>query len=64
MLAAINVGGDVIHGLLYTVYGGLCMYVVVLLFLYVFGGLVIRFVLGLGGQPIAVGIWYQVIEVV
>ena len=34
MLAAINVGGDVMYGLLYTVHSGLGMYVVVLLFLY------------------------------
>ena len=34
MLAAKNAGGDVIYGLLYTVYGGLGMYVVVVLFLY------------------------------
>ena len=36
MLAAINAGGDVVYGLLYTIHGGLGMYVVVLLFLYVY----------------------------
>ena len=36
MLAAINVGGDVVYGLLYTVHGGLGTYVVVLLFLYIY----------------------------
>ena len=35
MLAAINAGSDVVYGLLYTVHGGLGMYVVVLLFLYI-----------------------------
>ena len=34
MLAAINAGGDVVYGLLYTIHGGLGMNVVVLLFLY------------------------------
>ena len=34
MLAAINVCGDIVYGLLYTVHGGLGMYVIVLLFLY------------------------------
>ena len=34
MLAAINAGGDVVYSLFNTVHGGIGMYVVVLLFLY------------------------------
>ena len=40
------------------------MYYCIVDLVYVFEGLGIRFVLGLRGQPIAVGIWYQVIRVV
>ena len=36
LLAAFNVGGDSAHGLLHTVHGGLGMYVVVLLILYIY----------------------------
>ena len=36
MLAAISVGGDAMYGFLYTVHGGLGMYMVALLFLYIY----------------------------
>ena len=36
LLVAFNVGGDGVYGLLYTVYRGFVMYIVVLLILYIY----------------------------